>query len=157
MQSNQPAIRPSHLCSSRLQTRTDLHLLEPGDFVRARNCIGQSRKCLGGKKRQTAENTRRLDRNKRQSDKAIREGVTAPKDGRMGYLIQNLSAIDNPKQWKSNPTQPDHVPQRLKNNGEKIKKWEIPVDMNPYVLQCSVESGQLNSITSGTDVTSSDG
>ncbi len=68
---------PSHLCSSRLQTRTDLHLLEPGDFVWDCNCIGQPRKCLGGKKLQTAENTRRLHWNKRKN--YWRKGYSAKK------------------------------------------------------------------------------
>ena len=70
----------------------------------------------------------------KQEKKLLEKGLQHQKDGRMGYPIQNFSAIHNPKHWKSNSTQADHVPQRLKYNGKKIKKWEIPVDMNPYVL-----------------------
>lgn len=55
-------------------------------------------------------------------DKAIGEGVTAQKDGRMGYPIQNFSAIHNPKHWKSNPTHPDHVPQRSRS-GRFLWTW----------------------------------
>ena len=83
----------------------------------------------------------------KQETELFEKGLQHQKDGRMGYLIQNFSAIDNPKHWKSNPS---YTSRPCSATFEK--QWQEDQE----VLQCSVESGQLNSITSG-DVTSSHG